>query len=375
MAERWRSERWDTFCLVLPNWTFDLPGFSYEGPDRDGYLNKQEIITRFEQYVFSFDPPLREGIEVRCLQKSDSGFEVKTNEGSFFARNVVVATGPFQKPKIPPFASKVDSRILQIHSRDYRNPSQLNPGAVLVVGTGQSGSQIADEIHRSGRKTYLCVSRCKRTPRRYRGRDIAWWFNQPGSVFDETMDSVPASAHFACNGMMSGHNGGEELNLREFARQGITLLGRLQGVDGERLEFAEDLISHLEFADKEYDVLLDRMDRLAEQNSWLLDPPGPRNGTEPFDDIRVIQNLDMDEAGITNIIWGTGFRLDYDWIQFPIFDSRAYPRHQRGVTEIPGLYFIGLPWQRKKKSSLLVGIRDDAEFIADQIVKNVSQSL
>jgi putative flavoprotein involved in K+ transport len=366
IGEAWRSEKWDSFTLVSPNWTLQLPGFAYAGADPDGFLTRDAIIQYLEDYARLVNPPLRTGIEVTCLEGVGDGFRVHTNQRAFEATNVVIATGPFQLPKIPAFSAKIAAHIHQLHSSEYRNPQALPEGAVLVVGSAQSGCQIAEELYQQGRKVYLSTGRAFRMPRRYRGKDIFWWGNELG-IFDQTVDKLKSpEERFAPNPQITGKDGGHALNLHQFALDGVTLLGRLQDASGTQLTIAGDLMDNLAAADKPSAELKKGIDSFIEATGMLApeeDEPELRAGY----DSEIITDLDLESRGITTIIWATGYTRDFSWVQFPIFDDSGYPIHQRGVTAQPGLYFIGLQWLYKPKSSLFLGLAEDAAHIAAHI--------
>jgi putative flavoprotein involved in K+ transport len=368
VGEAWRSAKWDSFSLVSPNWTVRLPGFAYEGNDPDGFLTRNEVVRYLEDYVRLFNPPVRTGVEVTCIQGDEGGFAIETNAGKFQAANVVVATGAFQKPKIPAFSSKIAPHILQIHSSQYRNPQALPPGAVLVVGSGQSGCQIAEELYKQGRKVYLSTGKAVRMPRRYRGKDIFWWGDQTG-IFDRTVDKLPSpEERFSANPQLTGRDGGRTLNLHQFALDGVTLLGRLKDADGSKVFIAGDLMDNLAAADKAIAEFKKNIDNFVQQTGMQVPEehePELRAGYESG----IITELDLDTAGITSVIWSAGYSFDFSWIKFPIFDDFGHPVQERGVTAQPGLYFIGLQWLHKLKSSLFLGLAEDAAHIAAQIVR------
>jgi putative flavoprotein involved in K+ transport len=371
VAETWRSQRWDSFTLVTPNWMTQLPGFPYQGEDPDGFLPHDEIVLTLERYAQSFHAPLRCGVQATAvrLQPGGNGYRVETNDGFFEAANVVLATGGFPRPKLPPASASVPVNIMQLHSSQYHKPQRLPSGAVLVVGSGQSGSQIAEELHQNGRQVYLCVSRCGRSPRRYRGKDVMWWVNQMGG-YDRTVDQLPSpAARFACHPDLTGKDGGHEINLRQLAREGVVLLGHLQEVKGSRVILAPDLEENLARADALAAQLTHAIDDYILQANMdvpmesLVEDPTSRwvPPTEP------LLEVDLYSAGISTVIWATGFQLDFGWVHVPVFDETGSPLHQRGITSSPGLYFLGLPWLYKEKSALLFGIGEDAAFLAAAI--------
>ena len=371
VAETWRSQRWDSFTLVTPNWMTQLPGFSYQGEDPNGFLPHDEIVITLERYAQSFHAPLRCGVQATAvrLRPDGNGYLVETSDGSFEAADVVLATGGFPHPKLPQASAAIPVNIMQLHSSQYRKPQRLPSGAVLVVGSGQSGSQIAEELHQSGRQVYVCVSRCGRSPRRYRGKDVMWWVNQMGG-YDRTVDLLPSpAARFVCHPDLTGKDGGHEINLRQLAREGAVLLGRLQEVQGSRAILAPDLEENLAKADA-----------LATQLTHAIDDYMLRTGMDvPMENMiedpttkwmpptEPVLEIDLYASGISTVIWATGFQLDFGWVHVPVFDEMGAPLHQRGITSSPGLYFLGLPWLYKEKSALLFGIGEDAAYLASAI--------
>ena len=369
------QQRWDSFTLVTPNWAFRLPGVEHPGDDRDGFMPRDEILRVFESYAAGQELPVRFGIDVTAVEPlaERPGYLVRTPTGSDFeAQNVVVATGMYQCPKIPAFSSGLPTDIVQLHSGQYRNPASLPPGAVLVVGSGQSGCQIAEELYKSGRRVYHSIGSAGRAPRRYRGKDTYEWLVLAG-FFDRTPDMLPSpKARFAPDPHLSGAGGGHTLNLHRFARDGVTLLGHLRGASGCRLDVAPDLHESLSKADQFEAQLVKLIDGYIAKNG--LDAaqehlPELRDG---FDQA-VITELDIPKADITSIIWAAGYRFDFSWVKLPTFDEDGYPVQQRGVTRYPGLYFVGLPWLHTRKSGLLLGVGEDAEYIVQHIAQRASR--
>lgn len=363
----WR-QRWDSFTLVTPNWAFRLPGATYAGDDRDGFMPRDEVITRFERYVADNKLPVSFGVEVAALEPLDGrpGYRVRTSSVDFEAHNVVMATGLYQRARIPAFAAGLPPDVLQLPSEAYRNPFTLPAGAVLVVGSGQSGCQIAEELGKAGRRVFLSVGSAGRAPRRYRGRDTYEWLALAG-FFDRTPDKLPSpKARFAPNPHVSGAGGGHDLNLHQFARDGITLLGHLVGAENGWIGLAPDLHESLARCDQFEARLLDMIDGYVTANGLAAPegrPPMLRGGY----DQPLIPELDIRTAGITSVIWAAGYRFDFSLARLPVTDSDGFPVQQRGVTACPGLYFVGLPWLRTQKSGLLLGVGEDAAFVAEHI--------
>lgn len=367
VGEAWRSKKWDSFTLVTPNWAVNLPGYAYQGDEPEGFLTRDEVLRHLEEYVALFNPPLRLGVEALALAATEDGFVVESNAGSFIAANVVVATGAFQKPKLPAFSAQISPHIRQLHSSDYRNERELPPGAVLVVGSGQSGCQITEELYHEGRKVYLSTGGAGRMPRRYRGKDIFWWLNEVG-MMDRTVDKLPSLAkRFDANPQLTGKGGGRWLNLHQFALDGVTLLGRLKDGRGTQLFFAEDLMENLAKSDKPVGEVKKAVDGYITNRSLEIAEEEPLPDLRAGYEAPVVTELDLDAAGITSMIWACGYTFDFSWVKLPIFDDFGYPTHQRGVTVQPGLYFVGLQWLYKPKSSLLLGVGEDAEHVAAHI--------
>lgn len=364
----WRNERWDSFTLVTPNWSVQMPGAAYQGSHPDGFMPRDEIAAYFRGYAQRFQLPIQFQTEVTAVeQDSDSGgFSVRTDHGDFQARQVVIATGFYQKPRIPAWGSDISSGITQLHSSRYRNPSMLPPGAVLVVGSGQSGCQIAEELYQHGRKVYLSTGSCGRSPRRYRGKDVYRWLYLTGFA-DRTVDQLPSPrARFMSVPHLSGAKGGHDLNLHQFARDGVTLLGHLTGGRDTMLELAPDLKENLARADKFESDLLAMIDSYIARSG--LDAPSEelpqlRDGY----DRPTLTELDLAAEGVKAIIWATGYRFDYGLVRLPVCDGDGFPIQDHGRTKFDGLYFVGLPWLSKQKSALVLGVGEDAAYLASEI--------
>ena len=368
----WRG-RWDSFTLVLPNWTVQMPGFAYEGEDPDGFMGRDELVEYFEQFAATFDPDVRFGWKVTAVEKNPNGdnYWVHTSESLIEADNVVVAAGTFQTPRIPPFSKNISEGIAQLHTNDYSNPESLPDGAVLVVGTGQSGCQIAEELHQSGRKVYLCVGGATRIPRRYRGQDSIYWLGSTG-FFDQTVDSLPSSkARFNANPFLTGKGGGRSLDLHQFARDGIVLLGHLKDAQGDTVVLVPDLNESLVKVDQSVLDFKQAVDKYIDENHIEAEEAPLQAEMKDGYASEIIEELDLRAVGIKTIIWATGYRFDFSWVKFPLLDSDDYPIQTCGVTEYPGLYFLGLHWLYKRKSGLLWGVGEVAAHIAEDIVARV----
>lgn len=368
------QDRWDGFRLVGPNWTTDLPGYPYTDPDPDGFMTRDEVIGRMRRYADVIGAPVHRSTNVLRVSSGGAGgrrFRLETSRGTIDSDDVIVATGAFQIPKIPSAAAGFSPRVLQLHAHTYRNPGQLPPGGVLVVGSGQTGVQLADELRAAGRDVVLSVGHCGRAPRRYRGHDFFWWFRQlvvRGPGVGTPLPSVDQLAdprmRFACNPHLSGHGGGHDTNLRQMAQDGVRLAGRFQGADGERATFAADLGENLRFADGFFDA---RFKGLIESFAALAGIPLAEDDREwPDFDPPELTDLSLDDAGIGTVLWTTGYAADYAWIDLPILDDAGLPRHHRGITDVPGLTFIGLLWQHNNASANLLGVFADAEYLVSR---------
>ncbi|MGH4026343.1 MAG: flavin-containing monooxygenase [Pseudonocardiaceae bacterium] len=366
-------QRWDSFTLVTPNFAIRLPGMSYSGPDPEGFLSRDEIVSYLREYAASIAAPVRLGTRVRRLATAEGCFEVHTGGTTFVARNVILATGPYQRPRIPAASRQLPPGLRQLHSQRYRRPDQLADGAVLVVGSGQSGTQIAEELHQAGREVHIAVSRCPSAPRRYRGQDVIWWLLESlrrgaaVGVPPPTVDDLPSPAdRFACIPHLSGTEGGHDIDLRQLARRGVVLYGKLESAAGTTVRFRDDLADRLVLADSQFDQQFrPRFDAYIEA-AGIDAPPDDR---PPHDDFIPDTStwLDLDTAGIGTVIWATGYELDFSWVELPVLDQWGYPRHVRGVTTQPGLYAIGLPWLYSDSSAALAGVGDDAAHITAHI--------
>lgn len=366
IAERWRTGRWDSLVANGPAWHDRFPGMTFVS-EPDGFPGKDEVADYFVAYAQKISAPIRCGVEVKEVARlaGRCGFRVETSDGTIEADYVVAATGPFQTPVIPDLVPE-QTGIAQIHSADYRNPAQLPAGAVLVVGAGSSGVQIADELQDSGRRVFLSVGPHGRPPRRYRGQDFCWWL---GVLNKWDAEAVPGVEHTTI--AVSGAKGGHTVDLRRFAAKGMTLLGRTKAFRDGKLVFSDDLAANLAKGDADYLALLEEADAYVARNGLDLpeEPearailPDPPCVTEP------ILELDLAEAGIASIIWATGYSTDYGWLKVNALDGNGRPLHQRGVSSEPGVYFLGLPWQTRRGSSFIWGVWHDARYVADHIAK------
>jgi len=367
IAERWRTERWDSLVANGPAWHDRFPNLDFEGFDPDAFVPKEAVADYFEAYAKKFKAPIRTGVEVKSVTRlsTDSGFKVETSDGEILAKYVVAATGPFQKPAIPPVVPE-SATIHQLHSSDYHNPAQLPEGGVIVVGAGSSGVQIAADLRNSGRDVYLSVGEHDRPPRRYRGRDNVWWLGVLGKW---DLATPPAGAEHVTIAV-SGFDGGRTVDFRDLAGSGITLLGLTTSYENGVLKFADDLARNITRGDTNFLSVLNEADEFIEQNNLDLPLESQAHMLGPMPDAAVnpIRELDLAQVGITTILWATGYSLDYTWLQVPgAINDLGKPAHQRGVSSAHGIYFLGLPWLSRRGSAFIWGVWHDAKFLADQI--------
>ncbi|HEY2599893.1 MAG TPA: NAD(P)-binding domain-containing protein [Candidatus Dormibacteraeota bacterium] len=369
VAETWRTRRWDSFCLVTPNWTVTLPDAAYAGDDPDGYMPRAELIELFESWVASFDPPVVGNSRVTKLESAaKEGFDLTVEGGRVSARTVVVASGGYQKAHRPAGAEFLPPALHQVFAEDYRNPAALAPGNVLIVGSGQTGCQLAGELHEAGRNVYLACGRCPWVPRRVGGRDIIWWLRESGFL-DRTPDQLTSpAARFIGNPQTTGHEGGHDLNFRTLHDTGVELLGRFLGADGSTLHFADDLAVSVDFGDARWAEIKGWIDRCCAATGT----PAPEYDIPPPMRIKTRTDVDLVREGISTVIWTSGYRPSYDWVRFPVFDDMGFPVQVDGRTRVPGLYFMGVHWMRKNKSAILYGVGEDAEIVARHIVEERS---
>ncbi|MFD1384353.1 flavin-containing monooxygenase [Rhodanobacter aciditrophus] len=369
IAEAWRTRRWDSLVANGPAWHDRFPGMEFPNAHPDAFVKKDSVADYFEAYAEKFEAPVRTGVEVLSVSQTEgvSGFEVETTDGTYHVQRIVSATGPFQTPIIPAIAPKVQTGLNQIHSASYRNPEQLPEGAVMVVGAGSSGVQIADELLQSGRDVYLSVGPHDRPPRSYRGRDFVWWLGVLG-LWDMAANE-PGKEHVTI--AVSGAQGGKTIDFRELAQAGMKLVGRTESFADGRVRFANDLATNIRGGDANYLSLLDQADAYIAKNGLDLpeEPEARQLLPDPECMAQPTLELDLKEAGITTIIWATGYSTDYGWLNsIDAFDEQGKPEHHRGVSKASGVYFLGLPWLSRRGSTFIWGVWHDAKYIADQIV-------
>lgn len=367
VGSTWRSQRWDSFCLVTPNHQCRLPGYPYAGPEPDGFMVLDEILAYLEGFSKSFDAPLEEGVAVTRLTQEDDVFLLETSDGELTADQVVLAVGGYHVPTFPALSAALPARVVQQHSSTYKSASELPPGAVLVVGSGQSGAQIAEDLHLAGRQVHLAVGSAPRVARSYRGRDVMTWLEQMGQ-YDVPITEHPegTAARKEANHYVTGRDGGRDIDLRKFALEGMALHGRLTAVEDGTLRFADDLGANLDNADARAERIKGTIDKwIAVQG---IDAP-PEAPYAPVWSPPAGEGVALPVSEITSVVWATGFRSDWSWVDVPAFDGRGYPTHVRGVTTVPGLFVLGLPWLHSWGSGRFAGLTRDAEHLAARVVE------
>ena len=378
IGDSWAKRRWDSFCLVTPNWQCRLPGFNYDGNDPKGFMVKDQIVAYVKRYAASFDPPIKGNVEVDKVYKKEGEliFTITTSIGDFTADKVIIAAGAYHIPNILPISQQFDASVQQLHSADYKNPEQFTEGAVLVVGSGQSGAQIAEDLHIAGKKVYLSVGTAPRAPRTYRGKDAVEWLEDMG-YYDQPIElhPDPEEARHKTNHYLTGRDGGRDIDLRKLATEGVVLRGQIKGVKGGQIAFNDDLIYNLDEADKTYTRIQKNIDAYIENNN--IDAP-PATRYKPLWQPTTANKLPLNykKEAIKAVVWCTGFKVDYTWVDFPkVYDQRGFPTYHRGVTKEKGLYFIGLPWLHTWGSGRFSHVAQDAAYIGKHIVDELEGEL
>ncbi len=376
VGETWRSQRWDSFAVNTPNWANGLPGDAYEGDEPDGFYHRDQLVDYFEHYAGKFALPVMEGVTVTAVDAEGDGFRVTYEEAdgsaeAVTAANVVVASGIMQAPKIPGIRERFPEWLEQLHASDYRSPDKLPPGAVVVIGSGQSGCQISEDLIRAGRDVYLSTSKVGRLRRRYRNRDVVAWGEDMG-FWDVAVENLPDPAiEFAAQPQVSGVGRyGSTLSLQSMARDGVRLMGRLSDVEDGVLKTDNSLAEHVAFADERSAEFTRMIESFIDANDVSVEPIEDDPNDEPAGPEVAeagLTELDLVEDGVGSVIWCTGFTADFAWIHQPITDDSGRPVHNRGVSPVPGIYFLGFPWLHSRKSGIIHGIDEDAHFIADAI--------
>ncbi len=369
VANSWKTERWDSLRLLTPNWQSRLPGFGYRGDDPDGYRNMPETIRFLDDYAEAISAPVETHTAVTSVRGDNGGYQVTTEAGDWQAKTVVLANGACCIPRVPAVAEAVPSGIAMLTSKEYRNPAQLEEGGVMVVGASATGSQLADEIHRSGRPVTLAVGEHIRAPRVYRGRDLEWWMDAAG-VLDERYDALDDidRARKVPSLQLTGSDARATLDLNALTGIGVKLVGRLAGINDGKAQFSGSLRNLCAMSDLKMGRLLDLIDEWAIENGLdgNVEPPHRLPPTEVEDSPPL--GMDLNKGGIRTILWATGYRPDYSWLEVPVFDRKGQVRHDGGVVESPGMYLMGLQFLRRRKSALIDGAGDDARDLSAHLV-------
>lgn len=363
----WQTQRWDSFTLVTPNWQCQLPGHPYDGDEPYGFMNREQINDYLQRFIDKVKAPVHEGVNVqRVAINPNGGYDVDTSNGKWHCDQLVVATGGYLEPIIPRMSEKLPANIQQVQTADYKNPQQLREGSVLVVGSGQSGAQIAEDLHLAGRQVVLATGNAPRCAREYRGKDVVEWLHEM-KYYDISVTEHPLreGVRDNTNHYVTGRDGGHEIDLREFALQGMELYGSLTDFDGTDLIFEPNLAEHLDSADEVYRSINTRIDAYIEKQGIDAPPEAPYQPV--WQPTAERTRLNLEAAGISSVVWCIGFRPDFSWLDIPVFNGRGQPIHQRGVTRQAGIYFIGLPWLHTWGSGRFSGVSRDAEYVASYI--------
>lgn len=372
IGESWRSQRWDSFCLNTPNWSNNIPGTDFFPENKDAFAHKDVVVSFFERYAQEHGLPIRPQTRVTSLTRRSNGdgYTVQAGEDQLEAKAVVLASGGLSRPKTPAISDEFPPDITVHTAGSYRNPDDLPSGAVLVVGSGQSGCQITEDLLRAGRRVYICASRVARSPRTYRGKDVLVWMRELGLLDIKLEELEDPSLEFATQPQVSGTDGGHTVSLQSLARDGATLLGRALGVEGHILKLGSDLQECIDFADEKADEIKSGIDKFIELNNLDAPPPEIDPGEPDLPDLNgsgQLESLNLQKAGVSTVIWCTGFDADWCWVEVDVFDDRGRPKHRKGISDSPGLYFLGMPWLSKRKSGILYGVGEDAARIVNHI--------
>ena len=373
LAHKWQTQRWDAFCLVTPNWQCQLPDHPYDGADPHGFMVRDEIVGYVDRFIAKVRPPVREHVAVKLVERQGELYRIETSIGATSADAVVLATSLYSDPFIPRAAERLPDSITQLHTADYRNAAQLPEGAVMVVGSGQSGCQIAEDLHLAGRKVHMVTGNAPRCARFYRGRDVVDWLSDIGQ-YDITIahDGMSKKKHDT-NHYLTGRDGGRDIDLRKFALEGMALYGRMSGVAGGNMLFEANLRDNLDKADQVYNGINALIDRhIAARN---IDAGAPSLYRPLWEPGAEVESLDLGAAGITSIIWATGFTPDWSYAALPIFDGTGYPVQRRGLTSLPGTYVLGLPWLWTWGSGRFLAVGKDAAYVVEYLADRLPASL
>ena len=366
VGETWRSRRWDSFSLVTPNWSVKLPGNHYSGPDPDGFMLRDALVEHIASWARGFNAPVRGDCHVESIDADgDGGFALQTKAGKVLARTVVVASGAYQSAHLPPGAREFGDSAKQLLAEDYRNPAALPDGAVLIIGSGQTGCQLAEELHDAGRKVTLACGHCIWAPRRFGGHDLVWWLLESGFAHRTVADLPSPAARFLGNPQATGRDGGHDLHYRTLHAKGVELVGRFLGAEDGVAHFNPDLNSIIAAGDGLAAVLKKWIDGLCEKRGL----PTPWELPEPMN-VGARSSIDLANDGVGAVIWTAGYRPDYRWVHLPVFDGMGYPKQVDGRSDVEGLYFMGVHFQRKSQSATLYGVDEDARILADHIIRN-----
>jgi putative flavoprotein involved in K+ transport len=371
IANSWRRDRWDSLRLLTPNWQTSLPGQAYDGDDPDGFMTMPEVVGFIQRYAKSCGAPVETGTEVTSVTESDDGYRVETSDGAWRTRSVVVASGAFETPAIPELASRLPASIAQVSSKQYRNPDRLADGGVLVVGASATGLQLAEEIHRSGRPVTLAVGEHIRMLRRYRGRDVQWWMQATG-VLDQKYTEADdiGRARRVPSPQLIGTPEGRTLDLNALQDSGVRLVGRLAGVSGDRVQFSGSLSNYCQMADLKLNRLLGTFDDWAHDSGLDSALDAPERPAPTRLEARPSLTLDLEQTGIRTVVWATGLRPDYRFLELPVFGRRGRIEHDGGVVT-RGICIMGLPFLRRRKSSYIHGAEDDACELSEYLVSSL----
>jgi len=378
IGESWRSQRWDSFYLNTPNWSNNLPGLEFDPGTPDAFSHRDQIVSYLERYAASFRAPVQENAEVAGLERRSNGkYRISVGDDPIESRVVVIASGSMTRARVPLLAQKLPASIKSFTAGTYKNATQLPDGATVIVGSAQSGCQIAEDLVAAGRRVYLCASRVGRIPRTYRGRDLMAWWRDMGFWDVRVEDLEDPAMQYAALPQVSGTNGGHTVSLQSLARDGVTLLGRLIDIDGYTIKLQPNLIESIDFADAKSSAFKDAIDAFVQREGITASPPEPDPGEPPLPDLSasdLLDHIDLRAMGISSVIWCTGFDADWAWLKAGSFDHHGQPQHHRGISTMPGLYFIGFPWLSKRKSGTLYGIAEDAERIVNHLQSHLHTS-